>query len=107
MPSIRLASVCLLSLLLVVPVQAQDEPPNILASLNDATTIVRKDVEDAKLPWIILSEALTEKAGEPRQLHFYAIRAVPTMVLVDKEGKIIMTRAQGDALKTKLTEIFE
>jgi len=74
---------------------------------DDPVASVRKSVEDAKLPWIILSEALTERAEQPRQLHFYAIRTVPTMVLVDKEGKVVMTRARGDELKAKLAEIFE
>ena|GEM_PF-5600208 len=29
------------------------------------------------------------------------------MVLVDKEGRIIMAQARGEALQTKLAEIFE
>jgi len=29
------------------------------------------------------------------------------MVLVDKEGKVIMTGAHGNALQAKLAEIFE
>ena len=68
---------------------------------------VRQFVRDNKLPWIILSEALTERAKQPKQGEFYAIRSVPTMLLVDKEGKIIMTDARSDALKTKLAEIFK
>jgi len=32
---------------------------------------------------------------------------VPQMFLVDKDGKVIMTNACGEALQTKLTEIFE
>jgi len=39
---------------------------------------------------------------------FYNISGVPTMVLVDKEGKIIATgmAARGVTLKNKLAEIF-
>ena len=79
-----------------------------------------------KLPWIIIAEALTEKdesakpsllgkvlgtlTGQkkpPKQSEFYSIMGVPTMLLVDKEGKIIMTGARGEALQTKLAEIFK
>jgi hypothetical protein len=38
---------------------------------------------------------------------YYGIFGVPTMLLVGKEGKIMMTGANGDALKNKLAEIFE
>jgi hypothetical protein len=38
---------------------------------------------------------------------FYITGGVPTMVLVDKEGKIVLKGASGDALKNKLAEIFE
>jgi thiol-disulfide isomerase/thioredoxin len=74
---------------------------------DDAVATVRQSVERAKLPWIILSETLTEKAKQPEQGDFYGIGSVPTMLLVDKEGKIVMTNARGNALKNKLAEIFE
>ena len=79
----------------------QDEP--------DPIAEVKQHVEEAKLPWIILSEALTEKSEQPKQGDFYMIRAhgVPTMVLVDQEGKIIMMHAREDKLQAKLREIFE
>jgi len=67
---------------------------------------VKKAVEEEKLPWIILSEALTEKAKQPKLGDYYAIRAVPTMVLTDKEGKIITTEVRGNSLQSKLAEIF-
>jgi thioredoxin-related protein len=59
------------------------------------------------LPWIVISETLTERAGQPNYRASYAVLAVPTMVLVDKEGKVIMMEARGEALQTKLAEIFE
>jgi len=74
---------------------------------DDPVAAVRREVEYFKQPWIILSEALTEQAGQPRHSDFYASRSLPKMVLVDKEGKIIMANARGDRLKAKLAEIFE
>ena len=71
----------------------------------DAVELVKKSVEEAQLPWIVLSGALTEKASQPSLVKFYGISAVPTIVLVDKEGKVIQL-VQND-WKKKLAEIFE
>jgi len=72
----------------------------------DPVAVVKNYVEEKKLPWTILSEALSKKAGDPEFGTFYNISGVPTMVLVDKEGKIIMTNARGVMLQNKLAEIF-
>ena len=74
---------------------------------DDPVASVKEMVEEEKLSWIILSEALTEKAKQPQYGEFYGINGVPTMVLVDKEGKIMMTEARGGDLKNKLAEIFK
>ena len=74
---------------------------------DDPVAAVKKMVEEEKLPWIILSEALTEKAGQPAYGDFYAIDGVPTFVLADKEGKVIMPASHGEEWKEKLKEIFE
>jgi thiol-disulfide isomerase/thioredoxin len=74
---------------------------------DDPVATVKKNVEQEGLPWIIISETLTEKSGQPKQGDFYVTGGVPTMVLVDKEGKIVMMEARSDALKKKLAEIFE
>ena len=68
---------------------------------------IKEHVDNSKLPWIVISETLTEKAGQPKYGDSFAIASVPTMLLVDQEGKIIMTNARGEALQTKLAEIFE
>jgi thiol-disulfide isomerase/thioredoxin/uncharacterized UPF0160 family protein len=74
---------------------------------DDPVASIKKHVAHEKLPWIIISETLTEKAGQPSYEKSFAIQSVPTMLLVDKEGKIIMTQARGEALQAKLAEIFE
>jgi len=68
---------------------------------------IKEHVDNSKLPWIVISETLTEKAGQPKYEESFAISSVPTMLLVDKTGKIIMTNARSKALQTKLAEIFE
>ena len=82
---------------------------------DDPVASIREHVAHEKLPWIIISETLTEKAGMfPEQRGWqkgygevYGINGVPKMLLVNKTGKIIMTEARGEALQTKLAEIFE
>ena len=73
----------------------------------DPVASVKQAVSEEKLPWIILSEALSEKAKHPKYGEFYGIAGVPLIVLVDKEGKIMMPATHGDEWKTKLEEIFK
>ncbi|MDR1270965.1 MAG: redoxin domain-containing protein [Planctomycetaceae bacterium] len=64
-------------------------------------------VEEEKLPWLIVSEELTEKANKPPQGKLYCIQGVPTMLLVDKDGKIINTQIRGQELQSRLAELFK
>jgi thiol-disulfide isomerase/thioredoxin len=80
----------------------------------DPVATVKESVEKEKLPWIIISEALTEKAGQPKQSEYYRVDGVPNIMLMGKEGKIIMfNRFSGmggthpDGLNAKLAKIFE
>jgi len=70
----------------------------------DPVAVVKDYVAEKKLPWIILSEALTVKGGQTPQGELYGIEGVPTFVLVDKEGKILTS--DGREWKAKLAEIF-
>lgn len=73
----------------------------------DELSNVKKMVEEEKLPWIILSEELTKKAGEPEQGTFYTVQGVPTMLLIDREGNIIETKIDGDTLSAKLSKLLD
>ena len=82
---------------------------------SDPVATVRQSVEEAKLPWIIISEALTEKAGQPKQSEYYRVSGVSKIVLVGKDGRIIMMNEEfsgmggthPEGLNAKLAEIFE
>lgn len=74
---------------------------------DDPVATIKKIVEDEKLPWHIVSESLTVKAGQPAQNAFYKIQGVPTMLLVGKDGKTIDTDVYGQRLQDKLAELFK
>ena len=84
-----------------------DKGFEIVSVYLDSVEAVKKHVEGAKLPWIIISGILTTNANQPNLSEFYGIYGIPVMVLADKAGKIIMTEARGDALQARLAEIFE
>ena len=73
----------------------------------DPAAEVKNYVEKKKLPWIILSEALTEKAGQPPQGKTFDIEGVPTMLLVDKEGKVHAVHMRGEVLQRELKKLFD
>jgi len=75
-------------------------------SESEQTKKIRELIEKEQIPWIVLSETLTATSRQPKQSEFYALRSVPTMLLVDREGKVIMTDARGEKLQAKLAEIY-
>jgi len=74
---------------------------------DDPVATVKNYVEGKKLPWVILSEELSKRAKHPEFGEFYGINGVPTFVLVDKEGKMMMPITHGDNWKAKLAEVFK
>ena len=74
----------------------------------DPVATVRDYVAAQELPWIILSEELTRRAGQPPQGETFEIRGVPTMLLVDREGEVIArdTRTMDQSLQRKLAELL-
>jgi thiol-disulfide isomerase/thioredoxin len=70
---------------------------------------VKKSVQDEAIPWTIISEPLTEKAGKPLLSETFGngINGVPTMLIVDKEGKVFATDTRGTKLKLVLKQLFE
>jgi thiol-disulfide isomerase/thioredoxin len=74
---------------------------------EDGNDTIKKFVQREKIPWTIISEPLSEKAEHPPFGETFGIQGVPTMLLVDKEGKILATDARGATLQRELKKLFD
>ena len=70
---------------------------------------VKKFVQNEEIPWTIISEPLTKKAEQPSQSDTFAelIDGVPTMLIVDKEGKVFAIETRGETLQKILKKLFD
>ncbi len=80
----------------VVAVGVSDENANLL-----------KMAKEDKLPWAVISEELTEKAGLPKQGEFFGINGVPTILLINRDGKLIDSELRGEDLQKRLAELLD
>jgi len=66
----------------------------------------KQDLEEfltkEKLPWV----TLYEEGGRHPAVEFYAIESIPTVILVDKEGKVVSLNARGDELGELLAKLL-
>jgi thiol-disulfide isomerase/thioredoxin len=71
-------------------------------SIDDDREKLEEFLEKDKLPWTILNE---DRAGWKSAIaEEYGISGIPTVILVDKEGKVLSFNARGPALGKLLAE---
>ena len=58
------------------------------------------------LPWPVFADKKLEEAGKQRMDKRYGITAIPEVILIGRDGKVIMLEARGEALAEKLAELF-
>ena len=77
-------------------------------SIDDDLDRLHKFEEDRKLPWKTASRKLTQDAEKDYVIisEYYGVNAIPTMVLVGKDGKVLSTKARGAELERLLGEQF-
>ena len=71
-------------------------------SLDDAESIARNFVKSQKMTW----KHAAAKNGNPA-VEAYQVMAIPSIFLIDKEGKFIAADLPGHALKEKLKEALK
>ena len=81
-------------------------------SLDDDLDALEAFEKERKLPWRTGSRKLSMQANEKDGkkytdlVAYYGIRGIPTMILVDKDGKVIDTNARGAHLRELLEKAF-
>ncbi|MGI6402435.1 MAG: TlpA family protein disulfide reductase [Thermoguttaceae bacterium] len=103
------------------------EVPNVLAlynkyhdagfdvlgySLDEDLEALERFEKERQLPWRTAVHKLSLEANEKEGKNYtnlteyYGVNAIPTMILVDKDGKVIDTQARGERLKEHLEKAF-
>lgn len=74
----------------------------ISVSLDQEEEVWQKAMEEEKLPWtqFTASRTLSKEIGK-----YYDIKAIPTFLFIDPDGKIIFSGHDSDELETELAKI--
>lgn len=72
-------------------------------SLDRDANAWKKAINDDQLAWHHISDL---KGWQSSHAALYSVTSIPQTLLLDKEGKIIVRNLRGDALASKLQEIF-
>ena len=78
----------------------------VSVGVGDSTDNLRAMAAEEKIPWTVLSEEATDPVDGLSLGQYYAIASVPTCLLIDSDGKIVMTEARYPRLQQRLAELF-
>ena len=77
-------------------------------NLDDSREVVTSFLDKEKLPWkTLFSDKPGEMGWQNPMAARYGISGIPTVILIDREGKVISLQARGDELGKLLAEQFE
>ena len=62
-----------------------------------------KFLADQEIPWTTLYD---NEQGETPSANYYGVMGIPTVILVDKEGKVVSTMARGPELGAQLEKLL-
>ncbi|MBN2474489.1 MAG: TlpA family protein disulfide reductase [Pirellulales bacterium] len=69
-------------------------------SLDRDRTQLEKFIQDRAIPWTIVYDD-----GSPTA-EYYGVMAIPTMILVGTDGKVVSTKARGEELRKELEKLL-
>ncbi|MDR3182540.1 MAG: TlpA family protein disulfide reductase [Planctomycetaceae bacterium] len=75
-------------------------------SVDKDTAALRQFVKKNELPWLVLSKETTAEAGMPFLTAYYGVKALPVVLLRDRDGKCLLLNARGSRLDEKLAALF-
>jgi len=73
-------------------------------SLDRSKAPLEKYIKDKDVPWVTLFDGEPGEAGSMAQ--YYGIRGIPTVILVDRDGKVVSLKARGPKLGQLLSELI-
>ena len=72
-------------------------------SLDDNRRRLMSFMEQSEIPWTVLFDG---DAPEVPMADYYGVLSIPTMILVDRDGKVISTNSHGAALGHQLDKLL-
>jgi thiol-disulfide isomerase/thioredoxin len=73
----------------------------------DSTENLKKQKEEDKIPWTVISEELSPKENNNLASKRYGVSGIPTIFLVGKDGKILSSQLRGAKLYSTVSKLFE
>jgi len=74
-------------------------------SLDKNVGAVKRFVKQKNIPWTMLFDPAHKGWGNPMAKH-YGVHGIPTLILVDRKGKVVSTRARGPELAKQLKKLI-
>jgi thiol-disulfide isomerase/thioredoxin len=78
----------------------------VAISIDRERKAIEDYVEKEKLPWVILLDRNEARGTDKSMATYYGIFALPQMILVGKDGKVVALNARGDELRKKLEALL-
>lgn len=75
-------------------------------SLDDDVERLKSFLSKEEIPWIILHDPTAAKQWKSSLAVQYGIEGIPTMILVNRDGKVVSIEARGENLKELLAKLF-
>jgi thiol-disulfide isomerase/thioredoxin len=75
-------------------------------SLDQDQDALKEYIEEKEIKWPNIFDAHDSREGPQTMAEKYAVNAIPTTFLLDREGKVLAYNLKGKALRSKLEELF-
>ncbi len=77
----------------------------VAISLDQEKSVVEEFLAEHEIPWVNLFDDTATGWDNPVAAK-YAVKAIPTAILVDKQGKVVSAQARGEELQRQLTKLL-
>lgn len=75
-------------------------------SIDQDVAKLKSFVVENEIPWPMISQTESVAAGFEHLHDYYAINGVPELILIGRDGKVVLTDARGPKLADALAELF-